>query len=121
MTIIIYSLITIFATSAILEAWFHEDGIFENIRNKLSLWLLNPNCIIPIIIADKIAQLLNCRKCFTYWVTAVSFLLILISGMSPYTSFILYIFIIFAIIRGVHIVDACFDCVWSHIVEDPDE
>jgi len=126
LTLTFYIIIIIFATSAILEAWFHEGGIFENIKNTLSLWCLKEEAEHPpardyyynespppvthvVIIKNKswalLAQLLNCRKCLTYWVSAGSCLLIFISTLSVYTIFIMYIFIILAIVRGVHIID----------------
>ena len=75
------------ATEAIVAAWMHEQGLFEDIRDRLATWLewsgdYDPKTKTwsrePLWLAKKVVQLLLCPFCLTYhaafWLTAAFYL-----------------------------------------------
>ncbi len=67
---LIYIILVALASEAIIQAWMHQDGLFEEIKNQLTAWLYEHKY-------DKLAFLINCRLCLSYWTILILWLILL--------------------------------------------
>jgi len=56
------------ATGALVNAWMHKDGIFEELRDAISAWgePRHETSTLRDKMRNCFARLLNCRVCLTY-------------------------------------------------------
>lgn len=83
------------AARAIVDAWLHPGGLFETVRERIHTWgdfqadetdgSSYSEYVAPTVVDRlryRISQLLNCRVCLTYHVSAIVFVMLWLSHVS---------------------------------------